>query len=127
MPEAIWPSENDNVEYSTVYRATKSVELLKVDDFLPWNIEHKNQMKRFRNLFEQHNYGLSVFTDLKTLKKTVNRYPALKETTASFSIGFTSLKRGVSLKEDDNHHVEYFLFDYINNSPKDDFEIIEVL
>lgn len=84
-------------------------------------------MKTFRNLFEMHNYGMSVFTELKDLKRIVSRFPAIGETTKSFSKGFTSLRRGVSPKEDKSHHVEYYLFDYELNSPKDDFEIIEVL
>lgn len=69
---------------------------------------------------------MSVFTELDDLKKVVNRFPAMGETIKSFSKGFTSLNRGVSPKEDKSHHVEYYLFDYENNSPKDDFEIIEV-
>ena len=51
MPRELWPNECDHVEYSEVYRATKHANELGVDDFLPWNIEHHNQMKTFKNLF----------------------------------------------------------------------------
>ena len=44
----------------------------------------------------------------------------------AYAKGFTSIKRGISFKEDSKHHVEYFLYDYENNSPKDDFIIVEV-
>lgn len=30
------------------------------------------------------------------------------------------------MEENKQHHVEYFLYDYENNSPKDDFVIVEV-
>lgn len=51
MPEAVWPDEIVHVDYPKIYRATKNEEKLGVEDFLPWNIEHKNQMKTFKNLF----------------------------------------------------------------------------
>ena len=55
MPKEFWPNECDHIEYSEVYRATKHANELKVDDFLPWNIEHHNQMKTFKN---QCNYSV---------------------------------------------------------------------
>ena len=119
------PDESQHVEYAEVYRATKNIDVLKVEDFLPWNIEHANQRKTFKNQFKQPEYGLSVFTDLSTLKKKVNSIPSLDASTNSYARGFTTIKRGISLKEK-NHHVEYFLYDYLENSPKDDFRIVEV-
>lgn len=126
MPEAIWPDESENTEYTEVYRATKSVDVLEIDDFLPWNVEHPNQMKTFKNLFNQPCYGMSVFTDLKSLQNRVESIPSLNKSTNAYAKGFTSCKRGISLAEDRKHHVEYYLYDYENNSPKDDFYIIEV-
>lgn len=126
MPEAMWPREIDHVEYSEVYRATKSEDVLAVVDFLPWNVEYEKQRTTFRNTFKQPEYGMSVFTDLNDLKRTVCRFPALNKSTKAFARGFTTIKRGVSLRENQNHHVEYYLYDYENNSPKDDFTIVEV-
>ena len=119
------PDESQHVEYAEVYRATKNIDVLKVEDFLPWNIEHANQRKTFKNQFKQPEYGLSVFTDLSTLKKKVNSIPSLDASTNSYARGFTTIKRGISLKEK-NHHVEYFLYDYLENSPKVYFRIVEV-
>lgn len=127
MPQAMWPDESNHVDYHEVYRATKNTESLTVRDFLPWNIEYENQKKTFRKTFSQPDYGMSLFTDLASLKDVVDRFPALKESTKSFAKGFTTLKRGISLKENSKHHVEYYLYDYEDNSPKDDFEIIEVI
>ena len=120
------PDESQHVEYAEVYRATKNTEILGVEDFLPWNVEYANQNKTFKRQFKKPEYGLSVFTNLDSLKDTVERIPALAERTNAYAKGFTTIKRGISLKEDKKHHVEYYLYDYENNSPKDDFEIIEV-
>ena len=124
--EDLCPKENQHVEYKEVYRAIKNITELKVEDFLPWNVEYANQRKTFKNQFKQPEYGMSVFTDLDSLKKTVARFPGLDEKTKAFAKGFTTIKRGISLKESDQHHVDYFLYDYENNSPKDDFRIVEV-
>ena len=93
------PYESQHVEYSEVYRATKNSAELKVEDFLPWNVEHANQMKTFKKQFKQPEYGLSVFTDLVSLKTKVASVPALGESTKAYAKGFTTIKRGISLKE----------------------------
>ncbi len=124
--EDICPKEEQHVEYAEVYRAVKNDKALSNYDFLPWNVEHPNKMKTFKNLCnKQSSYGLSVYTDLLELKRTVSRFPALREETKAYARGYTTIKRGISLKEDKHHHVEYFLYDYELNSPKDDFCIAE--
>ena len=123
IPRESWPKEEEHVEYNTVYRATQNVIELAIEDFLPWNIEHKNQMKTFKNQFNRNQYGMSVFTNLESLISMIQMLPSLKMKTRTISVGHTSLERGISTKEDKKHHVEYYLYDYINNSPKDDFSI----
>ena len=123
----MWPNVSQHVEYAEVYRAVKSIEALNVQDFLPWNVEHANQKKTFKKQFKQPEYGLSVFTELEALKHTVASIPTLNESTNAFARGFTTINRGISFKENYKHHVEYFLYDYEYNSPKDDFEIVEVI
>ncbi|MBR4733322.1 MAG: hypothetical protein IK081_11195 [Lachnospiraceae bacterium] len=126
MPRELWPNEAQHVEYATVYRATHNSDNLQIEDFLPWNIENPNQKKTFGPLF-QPEFGLSIFTDLQALKSIVELVPKLHKSTKAYAKGFTSINRGISLKENKRHHVEYFLFDYENNSPKDDFKIVEVI
>ena len=123
MPKELWPDEAEHVDYDPVYRATKNINQLTVEDFLPWNVEHKNQKRTFKNLFKKPEYGMSVFTNLGALEETLEKVPSLNRKIRSISKGRTSLARGISTKENEKHHVEYFLYDYINNSPKDDFEI----
>lgn len=126
MPEDLWPDESLHCKYDEVYRATKSSDVLRISDFLPWNVEHANQKKTFQNCFRKPEYGLSLFTDLDSLRNVVDKFPALSANTKAYAKGFTSIDRGVSTKEDKRHHVEYYLYDYENNSPKDDFVIYEV-
>ncbi len=123
---SLCPTESQHVEYAEVYRATKNSDILSVNDFLPWNVEYANQKKTFKHHFRQPNYGMSVFTKLDSLKNTIEIYPTLKESIKAYAKGFTTIKRGISLKENNAHHVDYFLYDYECNSPKDDFSIIEV-
>jgi len=76
--------------------------------------------KTFDKLFDS-NYSVSLCKDLEQLKKLTNPIPLIK----SYSIGFTNIKRGVS-PVSNSQHIDYYLYDYINNSPCSDFEIIEV-
>lgn len=126
MPEAVWPNENEHVEYDEVNRAVHSRNELTVNDFLPWNIEYKNQKKTFGRLFAQPEYGMSVYRDIDSLKEVVERFPKLSASINAYSLGFTTIRRGISTRENSHHHVEYYLYDYEDNSPKDDFRIIEV-
>lgn len=127
IPEELWPEETEHIEYAEVYRAIKSIDTLEITDFLPWNIENSDQKRLFRKTFQQPGYGMSVFTNLNSLKDSVRKYPALKRKTNAYAKGFTTIERGISLRENEKHHVDYFLYDYKNNSPKDDFVIWEVI
>lgn len=124
--EDFYPKEYEHVEYSEVFRATKNINDLSVIDFLPSSIEYANQFKTFTRKFVQSDYSVSVFTDLDALKATVKRFPSLDAKTKAYAKGFTTINRGISHKENSNHHVNYFLYDYELNSPKNDFSVIEV-
>lgn len=122
----LYPKECEHIDYSVVYRATKNTDILCVNDFLPSSIENRNQIKTFKRKLVQSDYSVSVFTDLDALKKTVKKYPTLNAKTKAYAKGFTTKIRGISCKENINHHVDYYLYDYEFNSPKDDFSVIEV-
>ncbi len=121
-----YPKKTQHVDHTEVYRAVRSIDELKVEDFLPWNVEHANQRRTFQKYFKPGDYGVSLFTDLDTLKQRVIAIPSLNKRTNAYAKGFTTIHRGISLEESADHHVDYFLYDYENNSPKDDFCIIEV-
>ena len=126
MPDALWPGDDEHIDYEPVFRGTKSTDYLKIDDFLPSNIEYENQKKTFKNLFQRPNYGVSVFTALASLEETIAKFPALQKSIKSISKGRTTIVRGISTKENEKHHIDYYLYDYLNNSPKEDFEIEKV-
>lgn len=123
---AFYPKECDHFDHPVVYRAVKNTDVLCVSDFLPSSIENLNQLKTFKRKLVQSDYSVSVFTDLDALKKTVTKYPSLDAKTKAYAKGFTTIDRGISYKENSDHHVNYFLYDYELNSPKDDFSVIEV-
>lgn len=78
IPEELWPDQSLHVEYDEIYRATESSDILRIIDFLPWNVEHANQKKTFRGLFKQPEYGLSLFTNLDSLKKNCIKVTSIK-------------------------------------------------
>lgn len=126
IPAEFRPNESEHIAYNPVYRAVKSKDSLCKEDFLPSAVEYKNQRRKYKRLFGQPDYGMSVFTRLDNLKSIVLKYPSMDAKINAYAKGFTTIKRGISTKENENHHVEYFLYDYEGNNPKDDFEIIEV-
>lgn len=121
IPEDKAPHENEHVAYNEVYRGTVSIDKLCVDDFVPSYILYKNQMRTFGKLCKA-DYSVSLFTNLEKLKEKVKNINSIK----SYSKGYTNIKRGISTKESEENHVNYYLYDYLTNSPCDDFEIIEV-
>ena len=127
LPEEYRPMESEHVEHQCVYRATKSTDILKVEDFLPSVIENPYMLETFGKLVnKQELYGVSLFTDLDALKEMLKKKVSLDRKINSFSKGFTTITKGISTKANSHCHLEYYLYDYENNNPKDDFEIIEV-
>lgn len=127
IPKDLWPLRNEHVKYDEVYRAVKNKVELDVNDFSPSNVERRNKEKTFGKIINRSYYSVSLFTTLESLKATVLSLPKLDGKIKAYAKGFTSIERGVSTEEDKvKHHVDYFLYDYIDNSPKDDFCIVEV-
>ena len=122
MPKDKWPNENEHITYDVVYRATKHTVNLTYEDFIPSNIENENAMDTFKK-FQKSDYSVSLFTDLEVLKSKTS----FSKKYNSYSKGFTSNKRGISTRESESKHVNYYLYDYIENSPCDDFSVIEVI
>ena len=124
---SMYPNISLHVDHPVVFRAVKNANSLTVDDFLPSNINNMHQLKTFKRQVNPGDYSLSVFTDLDSLKRILSYCPALLEKTKALAKGFTTISRGISYQENSEHHVDYFLYDYENNSPKDDFAIVEVI
>lgn len=122
VPDKYCPDKSEHIKYNTIFRGIVHLDKLDYTDFLPSHIQYERQRKTFKNLFNSSSdYSCSLFTELDTLKISVSQIRRLR----GYAQGFTDIKRGVSCKENRDHHVDYFLYDYENNSPCDDFKVIE--
>lgn len=131
IPDQYEPFIKSHHDYRPVYRAVENVTTLDYTDFLPSIIENQDSSSNFDGVINDkdqplNKYSTSVFTDIDMLKKKIEQVPILKKKKKAIAEGFTTNSRGVSTKKKDGH-VNYYLYDYMNNSPKDDFKICEEL
>jgi len=45
IPQILWPNEKTHMNYVHIYRATRHIDHLNYEDFLPRHIEYINQKK----------------------------------------------------------------------------------
>ena len=119
IPEDLKPKKEENVVYDITYRAIQHSDLTKYD-FVPTNIEKPGRKKFWRI---RGYYGVSLFDDLDKLKGKVESIPSLEKTTVGFAVGHTYIGKGISTIAND-HHINYYLYDWENNNPYVDFKKI---
>lgn len=121
--DEIYNQQDSNIYY--VYRAifydsNKTVE----KDFLPYYLSNDKYIPEY--LLRCSDYGMSVFKDLEKLKSTVaSSKTELHDKTIAYAFGRTNFDRGIWTAPNRMTHLEYYLFDWENNNPCADFEIIE--
>ena len=116
--------KNQDYHRRNVYRAISHNVITTVkEDFLPSFMD----LEYIPLILTTGHYGLSVFEDLEKLKNTVASSKRLYNSTIGYAFGFTNFDRGIWTNPDNKTHINYFLFDWDNNNPFDDFEIIEAL
>lgn len=121
IPEWCQPEENEHVEYSEVYRFVKSVPF-DSSSFQPFIVDRPNYNRKFTsNQDDRGIYGVSLFVSLTAARKAYFSSAWIQKHTVGIAKGFTSITRGISTKASPSGHLEYFLYDYINNSPAEDF------
>ena len=54
---------------------------------------HNNQMRTFKKQFKKPCYGLSLFTNLESLKNKVDSLLVLNDSTNAYAKGFTTMKK----------------------------------
>ena len=118
IPEELRPTYEQHCDYDNVYRLVISTDNLSYKDFVPSYLE-----EGFIPKHNQGDYSVSLYKSKKVLIKLREKINSLWKYDA-IAIGSTSITRGVSFGE---MHIHYFLFDYVNNSPCDDFTICEVI
>jgi len=124
IPNSCIPREVENVELNPAYRATKSLNELGVQDFLPTYIEIPSRAKKWKRL-GRGVFGVSLFDNLEDLKEKINYYPELKKKIKSYSKGFCTKSKGICTQQSGKSHACYFLYDYLRNNPYVDFNIIQ--
>lgn len=128
IPEELSPDLSEHVDYRPVYRAIENVDSINKQDFIPTNIEEeecKGFFSKSGNNYGRDHYSVSVYTNHNQLCKKLNSCVKLQSRFKGIAIGFTTIEKGVSTKKNKKSHVNYYLFDYINNSPYTDFELLE--
>lgn len=128
IPDRLKPEKEKHVLYPVVFRALRHKTVEK-EDFYPTFIEqgNRNKNKLFRDSEKpesQSDYSVSLNTSLASLC-ALFKLSGFRKNHEGVAKGFTSDKRGYSYAADKKGHVDYFLFDYINNNPCDDFQLVE--
>lgn len=128
IPDRLKPEKEKHIPHSVVFRALRHKTVEK-EDFYPTFIEQgiRNKNKLFRDSEKpesQSDYSVSLNTSLASLC-ALFKLSGFRKNHEGVAKGFTSDKRGYSYAADKKGHVDYFLFDYINNNPCDDFQLVE--
>lgn len=119
IPDFYRPKEERHITYHGVYRAVINVETLTPEDFEPSFMEPNYRLKN-----KQSDYSVSLFRDKSIIILYRKKFPGFKKY-CGIAVGDTSKERGVSIGGE-NSHVDYFLYDYLSNSPCEDFSVCEV-
>ena len=69
-------------------------------------------------------YAVSLGLSLEDVKKKFWKNESYKKDYPAIARGSTEPKRGISVKDNESH-ISYFLYDYLNNNPSSDFVTIE--
>lgn len=113
------PNEEENVFYPLVYRAMYNSDVDDIKNFLPSYIERNINPASFFSM-KQTTFSMSIFDNeevmMKKLKLNVKKWNELN----AIATGHTDIQKGISTLAKENH-INYYLYDYRNNSPKSDF------
>ena len=121
IPEQYQPSESEHVDYPEVYRFVKNVDF-DSSSFQPYIVEHPSIKAKFvSNQVGKGIYGVSLFVSLSAARKAFFASGNIQKNTMGLAKGFTSISRGISTRANQEGHLDYFLYDYIGNSPAEDF------
>jgi hypothetical protein len=128
IPDKFFPDESQHVPYSEVYRAIRHSidEKLVREDFLPSAFESDSKPIKSFSGTESGLYSVSLALSKDGLIKKIQASPVLMNKFKCLAKGLTRIERGISTKAVKGH-INYFLFDYLENSPYPDFELCGVI
>ena len=104
-----------------VFRALYSNEIT-VGDFIPSIFDMRATRKKGYNPDSPGSYSVSLFPSLDVYRLKCDASKGFRTSHPAVAVGKTSLLRGYSCRDNDIH-VSYFLYDYEDNSPAEDFKI----
>lgn len=131
IPKHCFPKKNYNVK--SVYRLVTNNELLSIRDFLPsiieWELRKRSRgsnLKKLQEIVQQNkcgDYSCSVFEDVdkmivESVSNNVIRY---KNVIVKGDIDFG---KGMTTSPSETTHINYYLYDYVDNNPYLDFKIM---
>lgn len=121
--DKIYKKQDSAMRY--VYRALfNNAEKAVKEDFMPYYLSTDKYIPPY--LLECSYYGMSTFIDLEQLKIAVaSSKGELHDKTIGYAFGRTNYDKGIWWSPNSKTHIEYFLFDWDNNNPCEDFEIID--
>ena len=117
------PLESEHVQYDIVYRAMYNQDCDDINNFLPTYIERNYKPESFFDK-DQQKFSLSVFTNEEDLITTIRPIYKTWIKVTALAKGKTDIEKGISTSSDKGH-VNYYLYDYLNNSPKNDFQYLK--
>lgn len=124
IPEKFIPEETEHVDHFRVVRALIDNKC-NIRSFLPTFLEPGRANSISFNPDDPESYSLSLYKTIDDLNNATRAFKSFWKTHKGYGIGFTSLNRGISLKEDVNTgHIAYYIADTYNNNPCDDFECL---
>ncbi|MFW5795057.1 MAG: hypothetical protein ACOCV1_06195 [Bacillota bacterium] len=135
IPASCIPNESHNPQ--TVYRATISENVLCIDDFLPSIIDKElrgirkagpNLEKLKKSIgsskIDCGKYSCSVYDDFNEMITDLIKKNVLKHKN-TISRGVINNSKGIASQPSKSHHMNYYIYNYIENNPYVDFEIIK--
>ena len=67
---------------------------------------------------------MSVYRSLEECKAALMRYKRTWNSIIGFAEGDTNLERGIAKQPEKDGHIGYYLYDYANNNPCQDFHYL---
>lgn len=74
--------------------------------------------------YKLSDFSVSLFLNIEKGKEILWKDDSLKKDYPAIALGFTCSGKGYSVV-DNQTHLSYYLFDYVNNNPYNDFSTIE--
>ena len=124
VPEEFQPSDSEHIRYDVVYRFVKKIDF-GCESFTPYVLDNPNACKQFarQEKPEAGHFAVSLYDSIEHAIDALKKFKRLQNVTLGIAVGFTDFSKGISTERDAyTGHIDYFLYDWKNNTPAVDFE-----